>query len=163
MTVQWIVNILLISLVLYNQIIKPTQVKHERFVEGYFCSELANNLRFKNCHKLLVAHIVEKLKTTFPGPFYTPHSFSSLFQQLVLFSGDVQLHSGPVKFPCVICSIPIASNHHALECNRFDFWCHIKCVGISLTQYNKLIGSVTSWICPRCGTMQFSGSFFSTS
>ena len=30
-------------------------------------------------------------------------------------------------------------------------------------QYNELIGSVTSWICPPCGTIQFSDSFFSSS
>ena len=140
----------LISLVFDNQIIKPTQVKHERFVEGHFCGELANNQRYKNCHQLLVTDIIDKLKSTDPGSVHSSHSFGSL-------------HPGPVKFPCAICSRPLASNHCALQCDYCDFWCHIKCVGVPPTQYNELIGSVTSWICPHCGVIQFSDSFFSTS
>ena len=68
-----------------------------------------------------------------------------------------------MKFPCPICSRPEASKHRALQCDRCDFWCQIKCVGVSPTQYNELIGSVTSLICPPCGALQFLDSFFSAS
>ena len=80
-------------------------------------------------------------------------------------SGDVELHPGPVRHLCAICSRPVAStgNHRALQCDQCYFWCHIKCVEVSPYQYNELIGSVTSWICPPCGTMQFRDSFFSSS
>ena len=133
-------------------------------MEGhFFCGELANNQWYKNCQHLLVTDIIDKLKSTDRGSVHSSHSFGSLFQLLVLLSGDVQLHPGPVKFPCAICSRPVASNHRALQCDYCDFWCHIKCVAVPPTKYNELIGSVTSWICPHCGAIQFSDSFFSTS
>ena len=129
------------------------------FVEGHFCGEISNNFWFDSCPKLLTVDIVEKLKTSVTSYSGTipskPKSFRTIFQLLVLLSGDVHLHPGPVKYPCAICSRPVASNHRALQCDRCDFWCHIKCVGVPPAQYNQLIGSSTSWECPPCGSVQF--------
>ena len=79
---------------------------------------------------------------------------------MVLQMGVVQLHPGLVRHSCAFCFRPVASNHRALQCDQCDFWCHIKCVEVSPYQYNKLMGSVFSWICPPCGTIQFSDSLF---
>ena len=65
------------------------------------CGEIANNFWFKSCQKLLVADIVDKLKATDPGLTHgSSYRFGSLFQLLVLLSGDVQLHPGPIRYPC---------------------------------------------------------------
>ena len=158
---QWIVIVLTISVTLYKQSFISCPIKHNDFVEGHFCGEISNNFWFETCPKLLIADMVEKLKTTDLGTSCKAHSFSTIFQLLVLLSGDVHLHPGPVKYPCAICSRPVACNHRALQCDRCDFWCHIKCVGVPPAQYNQLIGSSTSWECPPCGTVQHSDSFFS--
>ena len=31
------------------------------------------------------------------------------------------------KFPCGVCSKPVANNHNALCCDSCDKWVHIKC------------------------------------
>lgn len=136
-------------------------------MEGHFCGEISNNFWFNSCQKLLTVDIVEKLKTSATGYSGTipskPKPFRTIFQLLVLLSGVVHLHPGPVKYPCAICSRPVASNPCALQCDRCDFWGHIKCVGVSQAQYNQLIGSSTSWECPSCGSVQFTDSFSSSS
>lgn len=88
------------------------------------------------------------------------HGFRTFFQLLLIRSGDIQVQPGPVKFPCDICARPVARNHRTLQCDRCDFWCHIKCVDIPLSQYNNLIGSAVNWMCPPCGTIQFSDTVF---
>ena len=49
------------------------------------------------------------------------------------------------KFPCGVCSKPVANNHNALCCDSCDKWVHIKCNFFDKKTYPKLqslLGSV---------------------
>ena len=86
-----------------------------------------------------------------------------ILQLLLILSGDIHQHPDPVKYPCGICSRPVASNHRALQCGNCDFWCHIKCVKVSPSQYEKMKGSSAIWVCPPCGSVQYSSTVLNQS
>ena len=55
-----------------------------------------------------------------------------------------------VKFPCNLCSKPVAKNHRALCCDICDQWVHIKCNNISPSDYELLKSSESKWFCVKC-------------
>jgi hypothetical protein len=57
--------------------------------------------------------------------------------QLVLLSGDVHPHPGPIRYPCAICDRPVARNHYALQCDYCDQWIHINCDRIFREEYKR--------------------------
>ena len=59
--------LILASLILHHQLSTPSNVDHTDFVEGHFCGEIANTFWFRNCQMLLIADIVDRLKTADPG------------------------------------------------------------------------------------------------
>ena len=54
------------------------------------------------------------------------------------------------KFPCGVCSKPVASNHNALCCDSCDKWVHIKCNFLNKKTYQKLQNDKTPWFCINC-------------
>ena len=63
-----------------------------------------------------------------------------LFQQLTMV----------IKFPCKICNKTVASNHHAVQCDKCHIWVHIKCNKINLQTYKFLQKSPSAWYCIKC-------------
>lgn len=57
----------------------------------------------------------------------------------ILLCGDIHPNPGPVRFPCGVCTNPVAQNHHAVCCDSCDRWVHIRCAGISQTEYERYI------------------------
>ena len=55
-----------------------------------------------------------------------------------------------VKFPCNLCSKPVANNHRALCCDICDQWVHIKCNNVSPADYERLKSSESRWFCLKC-------------
>ena len=55
-----------------------------------------------------------------------------------------------IKFPCKICSKAVASNHHAVQCDKCHIWVHIKCNKINLQTYKFLQKSPSAWYCIKC-------------
>ena len=153
MTILWSLNIVLLSLTIYHHIMKETMITPTNSVDNHICGPMSNN-----SHCLLVIDALNNMKKAHYEQMQSEHihGFRKFFQLLLILSGDIQVQLGPVKFPCGICARPVASNHRVLQCDRCDYWCHIKCVDIPPSQYNKLIGSAVNWICPPCGTIQFS-------
>ena len=84
---------------------------------------------------------------------------------IILLAGDVETNPGPVKYPCGICGKPVANNHRALECDSCNQWHHIKCAGITPSEYNQFVladeqGRATHWECFTCSLPSLSDSFF---
>ena len=55
-----------------------------------------------------------------------------------------------IKFPCKVCSKAVASNHHAVQCDKCHIWVHIKCNKINLQTYKFLQKSPSAWYCIKC-------------
>ena len=66
---------------------------------------------------------------------------------LVLISGDAAENPGPVKHPCGKCERPVRSNLRGIQCEDFMFWHHIKCIEMTVGEYNSLSISTDSWFC----------------
>ena len=87
-----------------------------------------------------------------------------LLLNLLLLCGDINLHPGPQwKYPCGTCCRPVKVNQRRIQCDSCDRWYHTKCCLFDDKIYNILAGSSCSWICPPCGSPNFSDSFFNTS
>ncbi len=72
---------------------------------------------------------------------------------LLTLAGDVQANPGPVKHPCGVCQRPVASNHRALLCDSCESWIHIKCGGVTPTQYRNYQENQDNqepWSCQKC-------------
>ena len=86
-----------------------------------------------------------------------------LLLNLLLLCGDINLHPGPQwKYPCGTCCRPVKVNQRRIQCDSCDRWYHTKCCLLDDKIYNILAGSSCSWICPPCGSPNFSDSFFNT-
>ena len=56
---------------------------------------------------------------------------------MLLLGGDIESNPGPVKFPCTMCGKPVAKNQNALACDVCEKWSHIKCNGVSQSDYRQ--------------------------
>lgn len=56
----------------------------------------------------------------------------------------------PAKYPCGICSNPVANNHKAVWCDLCCFWVHIKCNQTTPRDYELLKESDNNWCCKKC-------------
>ena len=62
-----------------------------------------------------------------------------------------------VSFPCGICHKNISYNQKAILCNNCNFYVHLKCNGISASEYKELEKEPddVSWFCKTCTTEMF--------
>ena len=49
----------------------------------------------------------------------------SYFKYLLILSGDINLHLGPVKYPCSMCAKPVRKR--IISCKKCGLWLHKKC------------------------------------
>ena len=54
-----------------------------------------------------------------------------------------------VKNPCGKCERPFRSNR-GIQCEDCMFWHHIKCIEMTVGEYNSLSISTDSWFCKNC-------------
>ena len=86
---------------------------HELFTEEYFA--IAESTR-TNCMKELSSlYALSKLK-------YSKHCW--YFQYLLLLSGDINLHRGPIQYPCSVCTRAVRKR--VVYCYKCGQWAHIK-------------------------------------
>ena len=102
---------------------------------------------------------ISTLALTCKRPFVSLYSMPnkncgcmSLFLIMIVQCGDVESNPGPIKFPCMTCHQPVASNHRAMGCEECDMWVHIKCCGVTPAQYAAFQRgeSTCPWRCPVC-------------
>ena len=55
-----------------------------------------------------------------------------------------------IKFPCKICNNAVAKNHHAVQCDHYQLWVHIKYKKINLETHKFLQKSSFAWYCIKC-------------
>ena len=75
----------------------------------------------------------------------------SLF--LLLLCGDVEVHSEPSEFLCVVCSHMVSDSDAALCCDQCNQWIHVSCEpNVSLDFYNDLVSQPIDnlWFCSQC-------------
>ena len=73
-----------------------------------------------------------------------------LLSWLILFSGDVEINPGPIKYPCGECSAPVKSNQYGIQCDVCTNWLHTIYIGLSDDQYAELQQSTDPWSCRNC-------------
>ncbi|VDI46163.1 Hypothetical predicted protein [Mytilus galloprovincialis] len=78
---------------------------------------------------------------------------------------EVETNPGPSNlndssYPCSICSHECTWDSDAIVCDNCDKWCHIGCVNISPSMYEKFGNSSALWICPICDTPNHSRTIF---
>ena len=83
----------------------------------------------------------------------------------ILLSNQVELNPGPQSldessYPCSICSQECTWDSDAIVCDNCDKWCHIVCVNISPSMYEKYGNASVLWICPVCNTPNHSRTIF---
>ena len=65
---------------------------------------------------------------------------SKLFLLLTLILAiDIHNNPGPIRFPCGICQKPVVTNHISIQCDKCNFWFHIKCGGITPNTYENFM------------------------
>ena len=85
------------------------------------------------------------------------------FTVIIILCGDIAQNPGPIKHPCGLCHISIRNNQRAIQCEDCFFWHRIKCINMSIKEYNDLSNSWESWFCRTCILPSFTDSFFDMS
>ena len=55
-----------------------------------------------------------------------------------------------VKFPSKICFKAVSNSHHAIQCDNFNIWVHVKYNKINTQTYKFLQKSSAAWYCIKC-------------
>ena len=87
-----------------------------------------------------------------------PQPYRVTILLLLVLGGDIEINPGPVKYPCKICTKPVAKTHRALQCDECDQWVHIKCGNVTADEYESLGKSSAIWICYVCRFANYSTS-----
>ena len=103
----------------------------ELFTDQYI--EISEIIRSTNLREQCSLYALSKLK------------FSKrlwYFKYLLLLSGDINLHPGPVKCPCLVCSRSVRKRE--ISCDKCGLWVHKKC------KSSTNPGNEHSFICNQC-------------
>ena len=57
------------------------------------------------------------------------------------------------KEDCIRCDTIVTDNQMALYCELCCLWCHIKCLSISVSQYQALSSVTVPWFCKSCSKL----------
>ena len=58
-------------------------------------------------------------------------------------------------FPCKICNNNVNDKDHAIQCDIYNFWVHIKCNNFNYIDYKYLRGNSDPWYCITCSSSIF--------
>ena len=64
------------------------------------------------------------------------------------------------KADCGLCSGAVLGVHKAFQCDGCEMWIHNECSFITEAEYENVLKSGCTWICPKCEFFNFSDSFF---
>ena len=80
-------------------------------------------------------------------------SFRSFVQELIMVDGWWAQW-------CCSHSDAVLSVHKAVQCDGCEMWIHNECSFITEAEYENVLKSGCTWICPTCEFFNFSDSFF---
>ena len=64
------------------------------------------------------------------------------------------------KADCGLCSRAVLNGHKAVQCDGCELWIINECSFISEDDYENVLTTRCTWICPKCDFFNFSDSFF---
>ncbi len=91
---------------------------------------------------------------------------TSLTLLTIILSGDLQVNPGPSThaqvnlYPCGVCEAPVTEHDKAIDCDEYQTWLHISCIGITDRDYETLHSKPIAWICYKCSSPNFSNRFY---
>ena len=93
-------------------------------------------------------------------PYYSNTMACFQLRRLLLSCGDVNSNPGPTtnSVKCFICDRTVARNHRFVNCTMCERTCHIKCGGVTSSEYKSMQKmSNIAWSCSLCllSTMPF--------
>ena len=81
----------------------------------------------------------------------------SFFQFVLLLSGDINLHPGPIQYPCGKCAGPVRKK--VICCQKCHFWFHKKCeLKNENIKYQEILDSPNKpamYTCKNCSLNSF--------
>ena len=75
-------------------------------------------------------------------------------------TGNSDWYCTNCKADCGLCSGDVLSVHKAVQCDGCEMWIHNECSFITEAEYENVLRSGCTWICPKCEFFNFSDSFF---
>ena len=75
-------------------------------------------------------------------------------------TGNSDWYCTNCKADCGLCSGVVLSVHKAVLCDGCEMWIHNECSFITEAEYENVLKSGCTWICPKCEFFNFSDSFF---
>ena len=75
-------------------------------------------------------------------------------------TGNSDWYCTNCKADCGLCSGAVLSVHKAVQCDGCEMWIHNECSFITEAEYENVLKSGCTWICPKCEFFNFSDSFF---
>ena len=75
-------------------------------------------------------------------------------------TGNSDWYCTNCKADCGLCSGAVLSVHKAVQCDGCEMWIHKECSFITEAEYENVLKSGCTWICPKCEFFNFSDSFF---
>ena len=75
-------------------------------------------------------------------------------------TGNSDWYCTNCKADCGLCSGAVLSIHKAVQCDGYEMWIHNECSFITEAEYENVLKSSCTWICPKSEFFNFSDSFF---
>ena len=75
-------------------------------------------------------------------------------------TGNSDWYCTNCKADCGLCSGAVLSVHKVVQCDGCEMWIHNECSFITEAEYENVLKSGCTWICPKCEFFNFSDSFF---
>ena len=75
-------------------------------------------------------------------------------------TGNSDWYCTNCKADCGLCSGAVLSVHKTVQCDGCEMWIHNECSFTTEAEYENVLKSGCTWICPKCEFFNFSDSFF---
>ena len=79
---------------------------------------------------------------------------------LELESGNGSWYCTSCKPDCGLCSGAVLYVNKAVQCDKCEVWFHNECSLITESQFDSVLNTKCTWICPKCDFFNFPDSFF---
>ena len=83
----------------------------------------------------------------------------SVDESITIENGSNDWHCKNCKADCDLCSRAVLNGHKAVQCDGCELWIHNECSFISEYDYENVLTTRCTWICPKCDFFNFSDSF----